>query len=137
MLAAAFRAGYSVDRLYRLTQIDRWFLHKMKNIADHERLLETYNQVRRTRELAPLFSDPWRRLPQDESAMPPAVMLKAKQLGFSDKQIALAVQRWVSPRRRGAPVGPPRLELTRLASWAAAPSWRCGSCATIAASCRR
>lgn len=27
--------------------------------------------------------------------MPPEVMLKAKQLGFSDKQIALAVQRWV------------------------------------------
>lgn len=30
---------------------------------------------------------------QDESAMPPEVMRKAKQLGFSDKQIALAVQR--------------------------------------------
>lgn len=31
--------------------------------------------------------------PQDDSAMPPEVMRKAKQLGFSDKQIALAVQR--------------------------------------------
>lgn len=28
--------------------------------------------------------------------MPAEVMLKAKQLGFSDKQIALAVQRWVN-----------------------------------------
>lgn len=46
VLAAAFRAGYTVDQLYQLTKIDRWFLHKMKNIADHERLLETYNQVR-------------------------------------------------------------------------------------------
>ncbi|XP_028253992.1 multifunctional protein CAD [Parambassis ranga] len=72
VLAAALRAGYTVDQLYELTKIDRWFLHKMKNIADHERLLETYNQ--------------------DESTMPPEVMLKAKQLGFSDKQIALAVQ---------------------------------------------
>lgn len=27
--------------------------------------------------------------------MPPEVLRKAKQLGFSDKQIALAVQRWV------------------------------------------
>uniref|UniRef100_A0A667Z9S5 Multifunctional protein CAD n=1 Tax=Myripristis murdjan TaxID=586833 RepID=A0A667Z9S5_9TELE len=72
VLAAAFRAGYTVDQLYELTKIDRWFLHKMKNIADHERLLETYNQ--------------------DESTMPPEVMRKAKQLGFSDKQIALAVQ---------------------------------------------
>uniref|UniRef100_A0A671UAX5 Multifunctional protein CAD n=1 Tax=Sparus aurata TaxID=8175 RepID=A0A671UAX5_SPAAU len=70
VLASAFRAGYTVDQLYELTKIDRWFLHKMKNITDHERLLETYNQ----------------------SAMPPEVMRKAKQLGFSDKQIALAVQ---------------------------------------------
>lgn len=35
-----------MDQLYQLTKIDRWFLHKMKNITDHERLLETYNQVR-------------------------------------------------------------------------------------------
>ncbi|XP_070781394.1 multifunctional protein CAD isoform X3 [Enoplosus armatus] len=70
VLAAAFRAGYTVDQLYELTKIDRWFLYKMKNIADHERLLETYNQ----------------------SAVPPEVMRKAKQLGFSDKQIAQAVQ---------------------------------------------
>uniref|UniRef100_A0A4W5KUJ0 Carbamoyl-phosphate synthetase 2, aspartate transcarbamylase, and dihydroorotase n=1 Tax=Hucho hucho TaxID=62062 RepID=A0A4W5KUJ0_9TELE len=67
-----FMAGYTVDRLYDLTKIDRWFLHKMKNITDHEKVLESYNQ--------------------DESAMPLEVMRKAKQLGFSDKQIALAVQ---------------------------------------------
>uniref|UniRef100_A0A8K9URF7 Carbamoyl-phosphate synthetase 2, aspartate transcarbamylase, and dihydroorotase n=1 Tax=Oncorhynchus mykiss TaxID=8022 RepID=A0A8K9URF7_ONCMY len=71
VLAAALRAGYTVDRLYDLTKIDRWFLHKMKNITDHEKVLESYNQ--------------------DESAMPLEVMRKAKQLGFSDKQIALAV----------------------------------------------
>uniref|UniRef100_A0A8D2ZWK5 carbamoyl-phosphate synthase (ammonia) n=1 Tax=Scophthalmus maximus TaxID=52904 RepID=A0A8D2ZWK5_SCOMX len=76
VLAAALKAGYTVDQLNELTKIDRWFLHKMKNIADHERLLETYNQVRS----------------QDESTMPPEVMRKAKQLGFSDKQIAQAVQ---------------------------------------------
>uniref|UniRef100_A0A665WJR6 Carbamoyl-phosphate synthetase 2, aspartate transcarbamylase, and dihydroorotase n=1 Tax=Echeneis naucrates TaxID=173247 RepID=A0A665WJR6_ECHNA len=67
VLAAAFKAGYTVDQLYELTKIDRWFLHKMKNIADHERLLESYNQ----------------------STMPPEVMRKAKQLGFSDKQISI------------------------------------------------
>lgn len=75
VLAAALRAGYTVERLYELTKIDHWFLHKMKNIADHEKLLEMYNQ--------------------DESAMPPEVMTKAKQLGFSDKQIAQAVQRYL------------------------------------------
>uniref|UniRef100_A0A8C3A7H1 Carbamoyl-phosphate synthetase 2, aspartate transcarbamylase, and dihydroorotase n=1 Tax=Cyclopterus lumpus TaxID=8103 RepID=A0A8C3A7H1_CYCLU len=45
VLASAFRAGYTVDQLYELTKIDRWFLHKMKNIADYEQLLETYHQV--------------------------------------------------------------------------------------------
>ncbi|KAJ8377767.1 hypothetical protein AAFF_G00253830 [Aldrovandia affinis] len=72
VLASALRAGYSVDRLYELTKIDRWFLHKMKNIADHEHLLESYGQ--------------------NESAMPLEVLRTAKQLGFSDKQIAQAVQ---------------------------------------------
>ncbi|KAJ3606414.1 hypothetical protein NHX12_025935, partial [Muraenolepis orangiensis] len=72
VLAAALKAGYTVDHLYELTKIDRWFLHKMKNITDHERLLETFNQ--------------------DESTIPKEVMRKAKQLGFSDKQIGMAVQ---------------------------------------------
>uniref|UniRef100_A0A8C1MVF1 Carbamoyl-phosphate synthetase 2, aspartate transcarbamylase, and dihydroorotase n=1 Tax=Cyprinus carpio TaxID=7962 RepID=A0A8C1MVF1_CYPCA len=72
VLAAALHAGYTVERLYELTKIDHWFLHKMKNIADHEKLLKAFNQ--------------------DESAMPPEVMRKAKQLGFSDKQI-LAVRK--------------------------------------------
>uniref|UniRef100_A0A672S9E1 CAD protein-like n=1 Tax=Sinocyclocheilus grahami TaxID=75366 RepID=A0A672S9E1_SINGR len=72
VLAAALYAGYTVERLYELTKIDHWFLHKMKNITDHEKLLEAYNR--------------------DESAMPPEVLRKAKQLGFSDKQIAQAVQ---------------------------------------------
>ncbi|XP_069830459.1 multifunctional protein CAD [Dendropsophus ebraccatus] len=71
VLAAALRAGYTIERLYELTKIDRWFLHKMKNITDHVSKLETY---------------------QDESAMPRSVLYRAKQLGFSDKQIAQAVQ---------------------------------------------
>ncbi|XP_010770524.1 CAD protein-like, partial [Notothenia coriiceps] len=45
VLASALRSNYTVDQLYELTKIDRWFLHKMKNITDHEKLLETYNQV--------------------------------------------------------------------------------------------
>ncbi|XP_075451272.1 multifunctional protein CAD-like isoform X4 [Ascaphus truei] len=72
VLAAALRAGYTIERLYELTKIDRWFLHKMKNITDHLSTLEGYHQ--------------------DETTMPPEVLLRAKQLGFSDKQIAQAVQ---------------------------------------------
>ena len=32
VLAAALKAGYTIDRLYELTRIDKWFLYKMKNI---------------------------------------------------------------------------------------------------------
>ncbi|NXG11083.1 PYR1 protein, partial [Sakesphorus luctuosus] len=71
VLAAALRAGYSIERLYELTKIDRWFLHKMKNITDHAMLLESYRG--------------------QQGTMPPAVLRRAKQLGFSDKQVALAV----------------------------------------------
>lgn len=73
VLAAALRAGYSIERLYELTKIDRWFLHKMKNITDHAVLLESYRG--------------------QQGTMPPAVLQRAKQLGFSDKQVALAVLR--------------------------------------------
>ncbi|XP_040282824.1 CAD protein isoform X2 [Bufo bufo] len=71
VLAAALRAGYTIERLYELTKIDRWFLHKMKNITDHVNALEAC---------------------RDKSAMPRSLLYRAKQLGFSDKQIAQAVQ---------------------------------------------
>ncbi|CAI9571374.1 unnamed protein product [Staurois parvus] len=71
VLAAALRAGYTIERLYELTKIDRWFLHKMKNITDHVSTLESC---------------------QDKTTMTRDVLLRAKQLGFSDKQVAMAVQ---------------------------------------------
>ncbi|NXK68782.1 PYR1 protein, partial [Sylvietta virens] len=71
VLAAALRAGYSIERLYELTKIDRWFLHKMKNITDHAVLLEGGGG--------------------EQGTMPPAVLQRAKQLGGGDKQVALAV----------------------------------------------
>ena len=66
VLAAAFKAGYAVERLYELTKIDRWFLHKFKNIIDWHVHLENNSVSGLTRE----------------------AMLRSKRLGFSDKQIA-------------------------------------------------
>ena len=40
VLAAALKDGYSVDKLYSLTRIDRWFLFKLKNIIDSLKSLE-------------------------------------------------------------------------------------------------
>ena len=34
VVSAALKAGFSVEKLYELTKIDHWFLHKFKNIVD-------------------------------------------------------------------------------------------------------
>uniref|UniRef100_A0A8C4Q8V3 Carbamoyl-phosphate synthetase 2, aspartate transcarbamylase, and dihydroorotase n=1 Tax=Eptatretus burgeri TaxID=7764 RepID=A0A8C4Q8V3_EPTBU len=72
VLAAAIHAGYSVERLYTLTRIDRWFLYKMATIVKHNRALTAYRDT--------------------EMSLPRPVLLYSKQLGFSDRQIALAIQ---------------------------------------------
>eukprot|EP00731_Ephydatia_muelleri_P031726 Em0023g233a len=66
MVAAALKEGYTVDRLYELTRIDLWFLQKMKNIVDTISKLQMFNN----------------------KALNADLLLRAKQLGFSDKQIA-------------------------------------------------
>jgi carbamoyl-phosphate synthase large subunit len=67
---AMFHEGYSAERVHELTKIDRWFLYKIENILDQARQLEATGSV-----------DALRR----------EQVLKAKRLGFSDKQIAMAV----------------------------------------------
>lgn len=70
VVAAALKAGYSVDKLYDLTKIDRWFLEKMRNIIKCQINLESISHNELT------FT----------------MLQKAKQIGFSDKQIAEAVK---------------------------------------------
>jgi hypothetical protein len=67
VLAAALKAKYTIERLYKLTNIDSWFLHKMAAI------IETHNQLESVKNLD---------LP---------LLIQAKKLGFSDKQIAVCV----------------------------------------------
>jgi sensor histidine kinase YesM len=43
VLASALKDGYTVDRLHDLTKIDPWFLSKLKNVIDHEAVLEKYS----------------------------------------------------------------------------------------------
>jgi len=61
-LYAALKGGYSLERLYGLTRIDRWFLQNIKEIVEFEGKLSEKN------------------------------ILEAKQLGFSDRQIAKALK---------------------------------------------
>ncbi|KAL1879073.1 hypothetical protein VTK73DRAFT_7399 [Phialemonium thermophilum] len=62
--------GYSVDRVHELTKIDRWFLYKLQNIVDMSKAIE---------QSAGLHS-----IKREQ-------MEKAKRLGFSDAQIAMAL----------------------------------------------
>ena len=44
VLAAAFKEGYSIERLYELTKIDKWFLSRMKCIMDYALMLKSYRE---------------------------------------------------------------------------------------------
>ena len=66
-VAAAFEAGYSVERIYELTKIDRWFLDKLYNIE------RTYQELESCKKLTDIGFD---------------LLRKAKCQGFSDVQIA-------------------------------------------------
>jgi carbamoyl-phosphate synthase large subunit len=68
-IGEAFRKGYSIDKIYEMTKIDRWFLHKIKNIIDIDNEFSACN----------------------EHTVNAALLKKAKQAGFSDFQIARAL----------------------------------------------
>ena len=67
---AMLHEGYTVDRIHELSKIDKWFLYKLQNIVDCTLELE---------DVGSLFG------------LKKELVMKAKKLGFSDRQIALAV----------------------------------------------
>lgn len=64
---AMLARNYSVDKIHDLTKIDKWFLYKLENIKNIRKELMEFSSVR--------------EIPVD-------LLQKAKQLGFSDKQLA-------------------------------------------------
>ncbi|MDR2585605.1 MAG: carbamoyl-phosphate synthase (glutamine-hydrolyzing) large subunit [Prevotellaceae bacterium] len=70
-IAKALEDNYTIERLYELTKIDVWFLERLKNIVDFSKVLSQYSIIE--------------ELPHD-------VLIKAKELGFSDFQIARYVE---------------------------------------------
>ncbi len=65
-IAEAFRRGYTVEDIYKLSSIDRWFLNQIKEIIDFEKELATKTLATIT----------------DEE------LEKAKLWGFSDRELA-------------------------------------------------
>jgi len=69
-IAAALQTGYSIDRIYDLTKIDKWFLDRLNEIE------RTYREIEAAGSLNKLTS---------------GLISKAKRQGFSDLQIAKCV----------------------------------------------
>ncbi|GAH06246.1 unnamed protein product, partial [marine sediment metagenome] len=69
-VAEAIKKGISINEIYRLSRIDKWFLHKIENIINIERELKRLNLLR--------SSDKEKEYQ----------LRKAKRFGFSDGQIA-------------------------------------------------
>jgi carbamoyl-phosphate synthase/aspartate carbamoyltransferase len=69
-IAQAFHKGYTVDKVHSMTNIDKWFLNRLMNIVIHDKRLAQYTA----------------------STVPEHLIRYAKQIGFSDKQIASAVK---------------------------------------------
>ena len=76
-LSQAFEQGYSVETIYHLTKIDKWFLYKLQHIIATSHEIETYN---------------------DKESLPDALLLKAKQIGFSDYQLTKLIYKQKMPR---------------------------------------
>lgn len=69
-LAEALKRGISIDEIYKLSRIDKWFLYKLKNIIDLQRQLQDI-QLLETDDNEKKY---W--------------LKRAKRFGFSDGQIA-------------------------------------------------
>jgi carbamoyl-phosphate synthase large subunit len=65
-IAEAFRRGFSVEEINKLSHIDIWFLNQIKEIVDYELYLST----------------------KDISTLTEQELEKAKQWGFSDRELA-------------------------------------------------
>ena len=68
-LALALERGYSVARIQSLTDIDPWYLYKLKRISDMQKILREYTPT----------------------TLPATTLLQAKKSGFSDKQVAARI----------------------------------------------
>ncbi len=72
-LADAIRAGFTVERIYELSGIDPWFINNIRLIVEME------GRLIRATEL----------LEQPEGEVFSGLLREAKQMGFSDKRLAL------------------------------------------------
>ena len=65
-IANTMDAGYTVNKIWEMIQIDKWFLNKLKSLSNFAKYITTFNA----------------------STIPRNLIRQAKQLGFCDRQLA-------------------------------------------------
>lgn len=68
----AFKEGYTIDQIHDLTKIDHWFLQKLQYIYKCSKEIERYDDIQ---------------------SLPLDLLLRSKQMGFSDYQIAKLISK--------------------------------------------
>ncbi|MGD9015352.1 MAG: carbamoyl-phosphate synthase large subunit, partial [Candidatus Omnitrophota bacterium] len=68
----ALKAGMSIDEIYELSRIDRWFLDNMQQLVEKEKEIARFRNTKKN------------QVPK----IPATLLLEAKQDGFSDIQLA-------------------------------------------------
>jgi len=63
----ALKMGYTIEQIHEATSIDPWFLDQIKQLVDFEQTLVSYEKI---------------------EDVPQGLLFKAKQLGYSDAQLA-------------------------------------------------
>lgn len=71
LMYEALRKGISVDELYQMTKINKWFIGQMQELVEFEKEIKKFTN---------------KRLPQD-------LLIKAKEHGFSDRYLAQILSR--------------------------------------------
>ena len=95
-IALAFLRGYSVDKLYQLTKIDRWFLCKLRNVMVLEKQLETFSKsIHNDLSKLNLIGDNYIKIENElkilnvlKEHVPKSLVKQCKESGFSDLQIS-------------------------------------------------
>src|SRR6202049_766765 len=105
-LAQAFQDGMSIDEVFDLTKIDRWFLRNVAQVVKED------SRLRLSWQTAVPAVDRGARSPSamtGERAFCQAALLRAKKLGFSDRQLAIAhntTEETVRTQRKSAGILP-------------------------------
>ncbi|MEK6680005.1 MAG: carbamoyl-phosphate synthase large subunit [Nitrospirota bacterium] len=80
-IADAIRRAVSIDEIYSLSKIDKWFLYQIKEIVEMEERIKGQMAKGKGQKAEPLAF-----------CLPPLALRQAKEYGFSDKYIARLIK---------------------------------------------